>query len=230
MSASASRGERTREHILDTAEILLGDRGVDAVSLREIRIAAGQRNSSAIQFHFGDTAGLLEALAKRHMTRIGELSADIRAELIEEGRGDEVRALVAVMVACYADYIEQGASQRAWVKIASSEVGRPERLVRDFEAYSPTAIVDAGMRVFEHLETFLPSEVAMARMITVGNMGVHTCAERARALDATGDGPRRRVLDARTFRQNLLAMTRAAMFAPLEDPQPRRRAQRRGRG
>lgn len=57
-----ARGDQTRNHLLDVAEQLFGERGVNAVSLREIRIEAGARNTAAIQFHFGDREGLIRAL------------------------------------------------------------------------------------------------------------------------------------------------------------------------
>ena len=72
------RGERTREQILDAAELLYGDRGVDAVSLREIRLAADQRNTSAIQFHFGGADGLLVALAERHLPLLAARQVEVR--------------------------------------------------------------------------------------------------------------------------------------------------------
>src|SRR5690348_10081248 len=53
------RGDRTREHLLDVAERLYGERGVASVSMREIRVASGARNTAALQFHFGDRDGLI---------------------------------------------------------------------------------------------------------------------------------------------------------------------------
>ncbi|WP_061289440.1 TetR/AcrR family transcriptional regulator [Herbidospora cretacea] len=55
-----------RLRLVLAAEELFADRGVDAVSLREINAAAGQRNASALQYHFGDRDGLLRAVLARH--------------------------------------------------------------------------------------------------------------------------------------------------------------------
>ena len=52
-----------RERLLDTAERLLGEYGIEGVSLRQIAAEAGQGNNSVIQYHFGNKAGLIEALA-----------------------------------------------------------------------------------------------------------------------------------------------------------------------
>ena len=47
--------------MIDAAERLAAERGMAAMSLREVQAAAGQRNKSAAQYHFGSRAGLIEA-------------------------------------------------------------------------------------------------------------------------------------------------------------------------
>ena len=64
---------RTRERLIDAAVRLYGGRSIDAVSLREISVAAGQKNPNALQYHFGDRDGLLQAIFDKHASRIAEL-------------------------------------------------------------------------------------------------------------------------------------------------------------
>ena len=112
-----ARGERTREHLLDVAEQLLSTRGLDGVSLREIRIAAGQRNTSALQFHFGDREGLLRALSERHRPRLQGLLVEHYDVMMAEGRENDPRSLLGVFVRPTVDYVFAGESPRAWVRI-----------------------------------------------------------------------------------------------------------------
>jgi AcrR family transcriptional regulator len=56
----------TRARLLDAAERLFATRGVDGASTREITEAAGQRNTSAVTYHFGSRAGMLSAILARH--------------------------------------------------------------------------------------------------------------------------------------------------------------------
>jgi AcrR family transcriptional regulator len=56
----------TRLALMRAAEQLLAQLGVDRVSLREIAIAAGQRNVSAATYHFGSKRELIEAILERH--------------------------------------------------------------------------------------------------------------------------------------------------------------------
>ena len=52
----------TKQIILTTAESLFAERGIDAVSTRQISLAAGQRNNYALQYHFGDRDTLIAAI------------------------------------------------------------------------------------------------------------------------------------------------------------------------
>jgi len=65
MGKPAARSD-VRERLVAAAETLFAGAGVDAVSLREINAAAGAGNAIAIQYHFGDRAGLLRAVLAKH--------------------------------------------------------------------------------------------------------------------------------------------------------------------
>lgn len=60
-SAAISPADR-REILLRTAEALFASKGIDAVSLNEINKAAGQRNTSALHYHFGSKEKLIDAI------------------------------------------------------------------------------------------------------------------------------------------------------------------------
>ena len=55
-----------RAQLISAAERLFAERGIDSVSLREINREAGQRNSSSLQYHFGDRSALLRAVIDKH--------------------------------------------------------------------------------------------------------------------------------------------------------------------
>src|SRR5690349_13631138 len=146
-----SRGDSTRANLLDTAELLWGTRGVRAVSLREIRLAAGARNSAAIQFHFGDREGLIDALIARHMPRLEAIQQRIYDRMVEEGRQEDERSLVEVLVRPSGEYIARGPSERAWVKIISDLVSEPDLEVRDLVQVAPHPAMKATKTIFEKL-------------------------------------------------------------------------------
>lgn len=64
------RGQGARDALVEAAERLFAERGIESVSLRDIAAAAGQRNHSAAQYHFGDRAGLLAAVYDNRMREV----------------------------------------------------------------------------------------------------------------------------------------------------------------
>ncbi|HEV7761724.1 MAG TPA: helix-turn-helix domain-containing protein [Acidimicrobiales bacterium] len=96
-------GAPARAAMIDAAERLVAERGLRNVSLREVQAAAGQRNKSAAQYHFGSLHGLIEAIVVARMTPIDARRVDLLARLDAEGRGDDVRALVEASIDPFAE-------------------------------------------------------------------------------------------------------------------------------
>lgn len=71
-NATVTDTSGARDALLDAAERLIAERGVDGVSVREIAVAAGSRNNSAVNYYFGDRTGLLHALFRRRMEGIND--------------------------------------------------------------------------------------------------------------------------------------------------------------
>jgi AcrR family transcriptional regulator len=92
--AGAEAGTPLR--LLDATERLVGEQGVEAVSLRAINAAAGA-NVAAAHYHFGSKEGLVAAVLERRMT---ELAAERFALLapIESRRRPEPRSVVEAFV------------------------------------------------------------------------------------------------------------------------------------
>lgn len=93
MDIGSEQRPATKALILDTAEALFAERGIHAVSLREIAIAASQRNNSVVRYHFKDKDGLIDALLNDRLAKIeskrqhlvelaGDLSACSALELL----------------------------------------------------------------------------------------------------------------------------------------------------
>jgi AcrR family transcriptional regulator len=210
-----SRGDATRERLLDVAEQLYGARGVEGVSLREIRLTAGQRNSSVLQYHFGDRDGLLLALTERHMPRVAALQQGLYDEAVAAGRKDDVPSLVAVLVRPYAEYLRRGASERAWVKIAAERSAHPETGLRDVIDHAPAAALEVGTAIYDRLVASVPPVVAADRIQAVAQACLHLCADRARFMDSSPSDVRRSALPFDTWIVNLVDMAAGAVLAPV---------------
>lgn len=206
------RGQKTREHLLDTAERLFGERGVAGVSLREIRIAAGARNTAAVQFHFGNREGLYAALTKRHMPGIAALQEEFYDDMVQRGLEADPRALVEVLVRPAADYLTRGPSERAWVKIMADLAQAPSLRLKLMVVVAPPAAQKVGAVLYEQLTREIPAELARERVVAMAQIAVHMCADRAR-LEDEPDNSRRHVTGA-VFVENLVDMVTGALLAP----------------
>ena len=213
------RGERTREHLLDVAETLFGERGVAGVSLREIRLASGARNTAAVQFHFGSREGLLKALTERHMPGIAALQRALYDDVIESGRDADARSLVEVLVRPAAEYLTRGPSERAWVKIMADLGQAPDLRLNQMVMIAPPAAQKAGAVLYEQLVVRIPPSLARERIVALAQIAVHMCADRAR-LEDNPKGSRAHVAGD-LFVENLVDMVTGALFAPLSPPAQR---------
>ncbi len=210
------RGDATRERIVDVAERLYAARGVDGVSLREIRIEAGQRNVSALQFHFGDRDGLLRAIADRHLPRIDAVQEAMAVQLADMVTADDaatVRKHVAVLVRPAAEYLALGPSERAWVQIAAQLAAQPTLTSADLLTHLTPAALDSGTALFELLRPTLGDHLAAERLFAVGTSSLHLCADRARIEEA--GGATRPLLALAPFADNLVDMAAGALLAPV---------------
>ena len=86
-----------RERILIAAERLIAERGIN-VALRDIAIAAGQLNNSAVQYYFGSRDGLIEAVIAYRTPLVEQRRLERLAQLEHDGLADDPRALVAALV------------------------------------------------------------------------------------------------------------------------------------
>ena len=185
------------------------------MSLREIRIAAGQRNSSALQFHYGNRDGLLLALTERHLPRLEDIRKELHVLLVAAGRQDDLAGLVEVLLRPTAEFLRRGPSERAWIKISAERFARPETGLRAITEHAPALGLEVGTRVFQQLVAALDPDVAFERMMSTLVTTHHMCADRARVEDApaalTAGRP---ALPFDRWLSNLLDMALAALTAP----------------
>lgn len=87
-----STGARMR--MIATAERIVAERGLSAMSLRTVQQESGQRNKSAPQYHFGSRDGLIEAVVVTRMSAVNGR----RRELLDQVDGEPTRALVEALV------------------------------------------------------------------------------------------------------------------------------------
>lgn len=73
------RREATRQAIIETAESLFGQQGIDAVSLRQIGAEIGAANTAVVSYHFGDKEALIDAILKHRLPAFERRRAELIA-------------------------------------------------------------------------------------------------------------------------------------------------------
>ena len=87
----------TRSRILDVAEELFGERGLDRVSIRDITRKA-KVNLAAINYHFGSKEDLIAAVFERRVVPVNE--ARLAAlDMVEKSAGKRIPKLEAILAA-----------------------------------------------------------------------------------------------------------------------------------
>ena len=101
---------KTSAHIkiLEAAERRFAEDGIEAVSLRQIAAESGQRNTSAVAYHFGTRAALVGALYEYRMTPINARRLEFLAEHPDGAVRTYVRALVEPLAETLTDAEKAG--------------------------------------------------------------------------------------------------------------------------
>ena len=118
--------QATRAQIVAVAERLFAERGVEAVSFREINEAAEQRNRSATQYHFGDKSGLIEAIFAKHTPSIEANRGQLLDAVEADGQACDTWRLTECLVLPVAAKLDDPDGGRAFVQLSARLIGDPD--------------------------------------------------------------------------------------------------------
>ena len=201
---------------MDAAVLLLAERGLRGVSLREINDAAGQRNTNALHYHFGDREGLLRALAARHGAELGAIQRRLYEQCRTDGTLDDLRTLLGLLQRPLTEYVEVGPVQAAWIRVAAQLLTSPRTATEDVVAAVPEEAVVVGRAILDQLSPPLPEDLAVRRLQAVSESAVHLVADRARLAHTTKKVSRQRT-EMALFTAELLDLSTAALRAPVSE-------------
>jgi AcrR family transcriptional regulator len=124
MAIDKGRGS-TRQQLMDSAEVLFAERGIDAPSLADLTKAAGLTNTGAVHYYFGGREELLAAIVEEHRSALDRRREELLDEL--EATGDVTPAgLVRCLVAPMIDLLDSERG-RAYLSIAAQRSQRPKQ-------------------------------------------------------------------------------------------------------
>lgn len=179
-----------RIRILEAAERRFAEDGIEAVSLRQIAAESGQRNTSAVAYHFGTRAALVAAVYEHRMTPVNERRLELLAALAD-GKGSErsvrtvrtyVRALVEPLAETLSDAEKEG--RPSWYLRFLAEAMRypeydPGTVALDRPEASSIRALISGLRDAT-AGLHLPPGVFAERMRLLALLVITTLADRER--------------------------------------------------
>jgi AcrR family transcriptional regulator len=191
----ASRSAQTRRRFIKAAQKLYAERSIDSVSLNEITVAAGQKNRNALQYHFGNKEGLIQAILDLHADRVAQLRQDF-AEKGDLSTLPPAEAAARLLVTPVGEYIRENPAGVHYVKILS------QLAALNSTATNPGAQSGLSFRQVPQLETFITEATShlgeaeqRRRLFLAVSITFHSIADICRAFDgADSSGARQRKL------------------------------------
>jgi AcrR family transcriptional regulator len=211
----------TKERLVRAGEHLFARHGIHRVRLREINDLAGQRNPSALHYHFGTRDGLVQAILSAHQEPVDEALGQRLDELEQLGEVT-TRDVVAAAVLPLARELDTP-SGRDFLRIVPQTIDLLSTNLRQGVAAPSTPQTRRILVLLEARLAPLPPAVRRERLVTYALLLTATLADRARQLES-GEAP---ALDDRQFVAHLLDAIVGALDAPSTVAPRRRSAARR---
>lgn len=178
-TARTEQSDATRRRILEAAERLFAERGLVAVSNRQISEAAGQGNNTAVGYHFGSKADLVHAIARTHSHHTEQLRERALAATAGSTRvRDWVSCLVSPVTEHLASLGVPSWHARFGAQVMTDPNLRGIMVEESLTTPSLCAVLDGLNRCLPAL----PPDVHAERGQMAGQLMIHVCAERERAL------------------------------------------------
>jgi AcrR family transcriptional regulator len=165
----------TKEQIVRAAERLFAARGLDGVSLREIGMAAGNGNNSAVQYHFGSKEQLVLAIFEFRLPYLNER----RKMLIAQRRPNDLRCVVECYVLPILEQGEmEGSHYLSFIAMLHQHAERRlfERIPDEFQQRTLAFRDQAGALIPQ-----VPEPLRSHRISEAITFSVHAASDRERA-------------------------------------------------
>jgi AcrR family transcriptional regulator len=200
----------TRERLLLTAERLFAVHGIDAVSLRQISVAASQRNNSAAQYHFGSKEMLVRAIFGFRLAAINDRREEMVRDLLDRGLDRDPRALAEAMVRPLAEQIDVGGS--FYLRFLARVHQHVGSTVYTLPAMGLEGTTPEFARLIDVALGRLPTAVRRNRLRLGGSLAVHATADREQRLH---EGQAHDVLPLTVFVEDLVDAVVGILSAPM---------------
>lgn len=179
----------TRDRLINTAERLFALHGLDGVSLDRIRREAGEKNASALQYHFGGKPALLRAVFEARLSVIDRRRLEILKAPTSLDRAAALRGCAEALVLPFAEHLSAPGAERYYVRFVAQVYGDPRTDWSVLLAGGRNeGVFQVGHRLAELLPE-LPRRVVRTRLELVVGLIIHGLADREKVIAANARRP-----------------------------------------
>jgi AcrR family transcriptional regulator len=169
IKATADKGNvAAKEAIIETAERLFAEGGINGVSMREISAKAKQGNHFAVQYHFGSRDGLVQAIFDYRMDQMEPLRGAMLADLEASERTKDAWSILEIILLpqlqidggtnhFYGNFLSQYLLRQEWVEFGIFGHEAPPNLRK-------------ALQLLRERVDYLPAVVAQRRLVNVSLM------------------------------------------------------------
>jgi AcrR family transcriptional regulator len=209
-ASSPSQLPTTETRLILAAERLFAAHGLDGISLRQINSAAGQKNTSGLQYHFGTKEALIKAVFMHRLPAIDRRRAAMIAGIKARNLTGDLPAVVEAMFLPLAEELDLGDNEKAYVRFLAQFYSHPA--IRKAEVTS-AEYEEAYRLAFAILSRKLPGPIVTQRLAMITGHVIHALSDlEARIATRRIATPRSKV---QFFLHNLLDTVVGALSAPV---------------
>lgn len=156
----------TRQAVKVAAMRLFADKGVEAVSVRDIIIEAGAKNGGALNYYFGSKDGLIAEILQEIFGIASEHWLDGLTKLLSEGGPSSVREIVRIIV--YSPPIMlAGERVPTATRVLASLLFTRRKFVAEQLAKTNLVVFNRLLAYMRDLKPDIPLEVMQQRLVYV---------------------------------------------------------------
>jgi len=205
------RGEETRRLLMQAAVKLIAEKAGEQVSIREILDLANQKNSSAMQYHFGSLKGLIAAIHAERASETQAKRAEMLAQLLADDPEPNVRQICEVMFRPAFELARARPDYRTYIKAFGHELTLSETSAATKAFRGRGGGGESGLEITRLLRNALPhlsEPTFLQRLDFAVRLNASAIYARARAKAAF------RGAQADVFRDGLTDSTVGLLVAP----------------
>ena len=210
----SSAGDQTRYRLLLAAEGLFAESGIDSVSLRQVNVAARQKNSSAAHYHFGSKDALILSICRYRMSRVNRRRVAALDEIEHCGDAENLRQLVGAFVQPIVQEIDADAAGRNYIRFMAQAIGHPQLDLLELWQQEHNEGLRRLLELLRSALPDIPEPIFGQRFGLAFEQTIHSLADREKLRQST---KKTFTVDSALFVNNLIDCVTGAISAPLSE-------------